>query len=141
MNDLLASQGKEVRGRLLGPGASPPAHEACVCTRCCVRCPTPSCPLMGCARRPAPSPIGAQVPSPHHACACRSPDAHIAHAKQPQVRTPAVIQSNPEQSKHLETARLKISGLWIDLVNLRSETYAAGSRIPQVRAVPRPPLR
>jgi len=27
-----------------------------------------------------------------------------------------VIQSNPEQSKHLETARLKINGLWIDLV-------------------------
>lgn len=86
--------------------------------------------------------MGAQVPTPHHACASRSPDAHVAHAKQqPQVRTPAVIQSNPEQSKHLETARLKISGLWIDLVNLRSETYAAGSRIPQVRAVPRPPLR
>ncbi|KAF5829607.1 hypothetical protein DUNSADRAFT_15846 [Dunaliella salina] len=49
-----------------------------------------------------------------------------------EVRTAAVIQSNPEQSKHLETARLKISGLWIDLVNLRSETYARGSRIPQM---------
>ncbi|KAL6752468.1 hypothetical protein V8C86DRAFT_1813983, partial [Haematococcus lacustris] len=42
----------------------------------------------------------------------------------------AVIQSNPEQSKHLETARMKINGLWVDLVNLRSETYAEGSRIP-----------
>jgi tRNA nucleotidyltransferase/poly(A) polymerase len=42
----------------------------------------------------------------------------------------AVIQSNPDQSKHLETARLKINGVWIDLVNLRSETYADGSRIP-----------
>ena len=37
--------------------------------------------------------------------------------------------SNPEQSKHLETARLKLAGLEIDLVNLRSETYA-DSRIP-----------
>jgi hypothetical protein len=67
----------------------------------------------------------------------------------------AVIQSNPDQSKHLETARIKVPvlpgrtgngggngggggiaaasaapALWIDLVNLRSETYAEGSRIP-----------
>lgn len=38
--------------------------------------------------------------------------------------------SNPEQSKHLETARMKIRGLWVDLVNLRSEEYAHNSRIP-----------
>lgn len=44
----------------------------------------------------------------------------------------AVIQSNPEQSKHLETARMKVNSLWIDLVNLRSETYAEGSRIPKM---------
>jgi tRNA nucleotidyltransferase/poly(A) polymerase len=42
----------------------------------------------------------------------------------------AVIMSNPEQSKHLETARMRIRGLWIDLVNLRSEEYAHNSRIP-----------
>eukprot|EP00798_Chlamydomonas_sp_ICE-L_P031440 gene31440-6618_t len=42
----------------------------------------------------------------------------------------AVIQSNPDQSKHLETARMKINDLWIDFVNLRSETYAQDSRIP-----------
>ena len=42
----------------------------------------------------------------------------------------AVIMSNPDQSKHLETARMKIRGLWIDLVNLRSEEYAHNSRIP-----------
>ena len=40
-----------------------------------------------------------------------------------------MILSNPEQSKHLETARLKLAGLEIDLVNLRSESYA-DSRIP-----------
>jgi hypothetical protein len=42
----------------------------------------------------------------------------------------AVIQSNPDQSKHLETARVKVNGIWIDFVNLRSETYAEDSRIP-----------
>jgi hypothetical protein len=35
------------------------------------------------------------------------------------VRSAAVIQSNPDQSKHLETARMKINDIWIDLVNLR----------------------
>eukprot|EP00741_Cyanophora_paradoxa_P023683 tig00021612_g22877.t1 len=44
----------------------------------------------------------------------------------------AVIQSNPDQSKHLETARVKIDGAWIDFVNLRSETYTADSRIPEM---------
>ncbi|KAG2501328.1 hypothetical protein HYH03_001120 [Edaphochlamys debaryana] len=47
-------------------------------------------------------------------------------------RHAAVIQSNPDQSKHLETARMKIGEVWIDLVNLRSETYAADSRIPSM---------
>jgi len=47
-----------------------------------------------------------------------------------ETRKAAVIHSNPEQSKHLETARMKVHDLWIDLVNLRSETYAEGSRIP-----------
>ena len=42
----------------------------------------------------------------------------------------AVIMSNPEQSKHLETARMKVAGLELDLVNLRSEEYAESSRIP-----------
>lgn len=42
----------------------------------------------------------------------------------------AVILSNPEQSKHLETARMKVLGEWIDFVNLRAESYAENSRIP-----------
>ena len=37
----------------------------------------------------------------------------------------AKIEANPEKSKHLETATVKIFGLQIDLVNLRKETYAA----------------
>lgn len=41
-----------------------------------------------------------------------------------------VIQSNPDRSKHLETATLAIHGQLIDFVNLRAETYASDSRIP-----------
>lgn len=45
----------------------------------------------------------------------------------------AVIMSNPDQSKHLETARMKVAGLELDLVNLRSEKYAdQTSRIPTI---------
>ena len=43
-----------------------------------------------------------------------------------------VTKINQEKSKHLETARVKINGLWIDLVNLRGEEYG-DSRIPEVR--------
>jgi hypothetical protein len=46
----------------------------------------------------------------------------------------AVIMSNPDQSKHLETARMKVRGVWLDLVNLRSEEYAQHSRIPTMQA-------
>lgn len=46
------------------------------------------------------------------------------------MREPAKIARNPEQSKHLETAMVNVLGLDIDLVNLRSEVYAEGSRIP-----------
>ncbi|XP_048131301.1 tRNA nucleotidyltransferase cca2 [Rhodamnia argentea] len=42
----------------------------------------------------------------------------------------AVIPSNPDQSKHLETARMRIYDTWIDFVNLRSEKYSENSRIP-----------
>ncbi|XP_073013457.1 tRNA nucleotidyltransferase cca2 [Typha latifolia] len=44
-----------------------------------------------------------------------------------------VIQCNPDQSKHLETARMRICDIWIDFVNLRSETYADNSRIPTMK--------
>lgn len=44
--------------------------------------------------------------------------------------TVAVIQTNPDKSKHLETATTKIFGMHIDFVNLRSESYIEGSRIP-----------
>lgn len=40
------------------------------------------------------------------------------------------VSANPEQSKHLETATTRILGLECDFVQLRSEVYADGSRIP-----------
>ncbi|CAI5492407.1 unnamed protein product [Closterium sp. Naga37s-1] len=46
------------------------------------------------------------------------------------VRGVGVIQKNPDQSKHLETATMMIYGMWIDFVNLRAEEYAHDSRIP-----------
>jgi len=42
----------------------------------------------------------------------------------------AVIQANPEQSKHLETATVRLHGELVDLVNLRAEEYTESSRIP-----------
>ncbi|XP_022718251.1 CCA tRNA nucleotidyltransferase, mitochondrial-like isoform X2 [Durio zibethinus] len=45
----------------------------------------------------------------------------------------AVIPSNPEQSKHLETARMRLFDLWIDFVNLRCEDYSESSRIPTMK--------
>ena len=44
----------------------------------------------------------------------------------------AVIMANPEQSKHIETATVKVLGVPIDFVNLRSETYSEESRIPGI---------
>lgn len=45
----------------------------------------------------------------------------------------AIIPSNPDQSKHLETARMRIFDIWVDFVNLRCEEYSDNSRIPTVQ--------
>jgi len=42
------------------------------------------------------------------------------------------IKANPEASKNLETATIKIMGIDLDLVNLRKETYNEVSRNPQM---------
>ncbi|KAF9195364.1 CCA tRNA nucleotidyltransferase, mitochondrial [Haplosporangium sp. Z 11] len=47
-----------------------------------------------------------------------------------QKRTIAKIATNPEKSKHLETATMVVLGMPLDFVNLRSEVYDDGSRIP-----------
>lgn len=48
------------------------------------------------------------------------------------VHRVGVIQKNPDQSKHLETATMRVMDVWLDLVNLRTETYSHDSRIPDV---------
>lgn len=45
-------------------------------------------------------------------------------------RTIAKIATNPEKSKHLETATMVVHGIPLDFVNLRSEVYDDASRIP-----------
>uniref|UniRef100_A0A7N0V1V7 Poly A polymerase head domain-containing protein n=1 Tax=Kalanchoe fedtschenkoi TaxID=63787 RepID=A0A7N0V1V7_KALFE len=49
------------------------------------------------------------------------------------TKVAAVILSNPDQSKHLETARMRLDDIWIDFVNLRAEDYSQNSRIPTMR--------
>lgn len=46
------------------------------------------------------------------------------------VRDPITVEANPDQSKHLETAKMKLWDIELDLVNLRAEEYAEDSRIP-----------
>ena len=41
-----------------------------------------------------------------------------------------VTRFNPEKSKHLETAKIKINNHWVDFVNLRGEVYDEKTRIP-----------
>jgi len=53
-------------------------------------------------------------------------------AKGVETKGIGVIQSNPEQSKHLETATMRVRDVWLDLVNLRSENYSEDSRIPEM---------
>jgi hypothetical protein len=46
------------------------------------------------------------------------------------VKDPIIVEANPDQSKHLETAKMKLWDIELDLVNLRAEEYAEESRIP-----------
>jgi len=43
-----------------------------------------------------------------------------------------VVGRNPEKSKHLETATMRVGDFWVDFVNLRAESYTGNSRIPDV---------
>ena len=45
-------------------------------------------------------------------------------------RSVAKIDTNPERSKHLETATTSVLGYSLDFVNLRSEQYTETSRVP-----------
>jgi tRNA nucleotidyltransferase (CCA-adding enzyme) len=68
----------------------------------------------------------------------------FANSKGLKTGEPTIINPNPEQSKHLQTARINnVYGLELDLVNLRSEEYADNSRIPTsvVRSLVQPLLQ
>eukprot|EP00531_Pseudo-nitzschia_arenysensis_P006443 CAMPEP_0116147292 /NCGR_PEP_ID=MMETSP0329-20121206/17675_1 /TAXON_ID=697910 /ORGANISM="Pseudo-nitzschia arenysensis, Strain B593" /LENGTH=805 /DNA_ID=CAMNT_0003643207 /DNA_START=426 /DNA_END=2843 /DNA_ORIENTATION=+ len=49
-----------------------------------------------------------------------------------------VVLKNPEKSKHLETATMKVGTFWIDFVNLRAEEYTQDSRIPDMMRIGTP---
>jgi tRNA nucleotidyltransferase/poly(A) polymerase len=49
-----------------------------------------------------------------------------------------VVLKNPEKSKHLETATMKVGSFWIDFVNLRAEEYTKDSRIPDLMRIGTP---
>ncbi|KAF9229680.1 hypothetical protein BS17DRAFT_744049 [Gyrodon lividus] len=56
--------------------------------------------------------------------------AFLSEKKHLPVHKVTKIESNPDQSKHLETARTSLFDIDLDFVNLRSEEYAEHSRIP-----------
>ncbi|KAI8666124.1 hypothetical protein NCS57_00836400 [Fusarium keratoplasticum] len=74
------------------------------------------------------------VPFAQHMCDyCEQPDAIAKHAIGPDdIGSLHNVARNPEKSKHLETAMVKIFGLDLDFVNLRKETYTEDSRNPQM---------
>jgi tRNA nucleotidyltransferase (CCA-adding enzyme) len=45
----------------------------------------------------------------------------------------AKIEANPAQSKHLETATMKVHSIDVDFVHLRGEEYSGDSRIPKIQ--------
>lgn len=55
-----------------------------------------------------------------------------------ETHTVGVVLKNPEKSKHLETATMKVGKLWIDFVNLRAEEYSHDSRIPDLMRIGSP---
>ncbi|KAK6938538.1 Poly A polymerase, head domain [Dillenia turbinata] len=63
---------------------------------------------------------------------CEKVNEYLASTGQ-ETQGIGVIQCNPDQSKHLETARMRLCDVWIDFVNLRSEDYSENSRIPTMR--------
>jgi len=56
--------------------------------------------------------------------------AFLSEKKHVPVHKVTKIESNPDQSKHLETARTTLFDIDLDFVNLRSEEYSEHSRIP-----------
>jgi tRNA nucleotidyltransferase/poly(A) polymerase len=55
-----------------------------------------------------------------------------------ETRSVGVVLKNPEKSKHLETATMKVGPFWVDFVNLRAEEYTEDSRIPDLMRIGTP---
>uniref|UniRef100_A0A7S1BFY0 Poly A polymerase head domain-containing protein n=2 Tax=Corethron hystrix TaxID=216773 RepID=A0A7S1BFY0_9STRA len=55
-----------------------------------------------------------------------------------ETSTVGMVLKNPDKSKHLETATMKVGKFWIDFVNLRAEEYADDSRIPELMRIGTP---
>ncbi|KAH7163634.1 hypothetical protein B0J13DRAFT_40147 [Dactylonectria estremocensis] len=74
------------------------------------------------------------VPFAEHMCDyCEKPEAVMKHNIRPDdIGSLHNVARNPDKSKHLETAMVKIFGLDLDFVNLRRETYTEDSRNPQM---------
>lgn len=48
-------------------------------------------------------------------------------------RTVSVIKTNPEKSKHIETAQITLFDIPVEFCHLRHDSYATDSRVPSVR--------
>ncbi|KAL7496745.1 hypothetical protein ACHAWT_004880 [Skeletonema menzelii] len=59
-----------------------------------------------------------------------------AHGRE--THSVGVVLKNPEKSKHLETATMRVNNYWIDFVNLRAEEYTSDSRIPDLMRIGTP---
>lgn len=59
--------------------------------------------------------------------------AYLLATGQGKPSSVGTIRSNPEQSKHLETATFVLDGISIDANRFRDEVYHEGSRIPEVQ--------
>lgn len=49
------------------------------------------------------------------------------------TNTISVIKTNPEKSKHIETAQMTVMGFPLEFCHLRRDDYTAASRVPTVR--------
>ncbi|ORY59486.1 uncharacterized protein BCR38DRAFT_488520 [Pseudomassariella vexata] len=64
---------------------------------------------------------------------CEQPDIAERHNLTPtDIGNLHQIAANPDKSKHLETATIRLLGYDVDFVNLRKETYTEDSRNPQM---------
>ena len=63
----------------------------------------------------------------------QSVSAWLLSSGQGRTSSVGTIRSNPEQSKHLETATFVLDGVSIDANRFRDEIYQPGSRIPEVK--------